>query len=125
MGDTLGGRPKDPTCYDAEGKIDYELVKTKDFFRRGMERLKTAYDKGLDIAIMCSESKPQDCHRTLLIGEVLSAEGIVLKHIDETGLIRENLAAAKTNIPKESTDESYSPGDLFSDLFDPGPEIGF
>ena len=23
LGDALGGRPADPTCYDADGKVDY------------------------------------------------------------------------------------------------------
>src|ERR1043165_3548911 len=62
MGDTLGGRPTDPTCYDVTGKIDYEKVKTKEFFKTGMERLKKAYEKEIPVAIMCSESKPGECH---------------------------------------------------------------
>jgi uncharacterized protein (DUF488 family) len=33
MGDELGGRPKDVSCYDMEGKIDYDRLKTKDFFK--------------------------------------------------------------------------------------------
>jgi uncharacterized protein (DUF488 family) len=32
MGDELGGRPKDPSCYDNEGKVDYEVMKTKRLF---------------------------------------------------------------------------------------------
>ena len=58
MGDTLGGRPKDPACYDEDGKINYNKVKTKEFFQEGIERLKTAYKKNLPIAIMCSERDP-------------------------------------------------------------------
>src|SRR5688572_8572942 len=53
MGDTLGGRPKDPTCYDEDGKINYNKVKTKEFFQEGIGRLKTAYKKNLPVAIMC------------------------------------------------------------------------
>src|SRR5579872_3661324 len=44
MGDSLGGRPQDPSCYDNEGKVDYEKVKLKDFFLKGVERLITAYN---------------------------------------------------------------------------------
>ena len=88
MGDSLGGRPSDRTCYDIEGKVNYEMVKTKDFFRQGIERVKTAYDKNIPIALMCSESKPQDCHRSKLIGRVLSSDNILIKHIDEKGKIR-------------------------------------
>jgi uncharacterized protein (DUF488 family) len=32
---------------------------------------------------MCSEGKPEDCHRTKLIGATLTALGIPVAHIDE------------------------------------------
>jgi uncharacterized protein (DUF488 family) len=88
MGDTLGGRPKDPGCYDENGKINYEKVKTKDFFKEGMERLKTAYKKNLDVAIMCSERDPAQCHRYHLISSVLDAELIDVMHIDQHGQLK-------------------------------------
>lgn len=88
MGDTIGGRPKDISCYDDEGKVDYEVVKTKDFFLRGIDRLKTAYKKDINVVIMCSESNPCECHRSKLIGKVLSNDNIALKHIDEKGKLK-------------------------------------
>lgn len=83
MGDTLGGRPEDPACYDAAGKIDYEKVKTRAFFREGIGRLEKACKKNIAMAIMCSESKPTDCHRSKLIGTALADRKIFLQHIDE------------------------------------------
>ena len=88
MGDTIGGRPSDRTCYDIEGKVDYEIVKTKDFFLNGIARLKKAYEKEIQIVMMCSESKPCECHRSKLIGRHLSNEFIYLKHIDEKNRIK-------------------------------------
>lgn len=89
MGDIIGGRPKDMSCYDNEGKVDYEKLKTKEFFLQGIDRLKNAYSKDINVVIMCSESKPCECHRTKLIGRVLSAENVFLKHIDENGKIKD------------------------------------
>jgi uncharacterized protein (DUF488 family) len=89
MGDTIGGRPKDASCYDNEGKVDYEAVKSKEFFLNGIDRLKTAYKKGINVVIMCSESKPCECHRSKLIGKVLITDNIVLKHIDEKGKLKD------------------------------------
>lgn len=89
MGDTIGGRPKDTSCYDNEGKVDYEAVKMKEFFLNGIDRLKTAYNKDINVVIMCSESKPCECHRSKLIGKVLITDNIVLKHIDEKGKIKD------------------------------------
>ncbi|WP_242674840.1 DUF488 domain-containing protein [Niastella populi] len=88
----LGGRPKDATCYDSEGKIDYELVKTKDYFIKGIDRLKTAYEKDINVAIMCSERNPAQCHRSKLIAGVLVADDIIVQHIDETGKLKEHAA---------------------------------
>ncbi|HEV2483743.1 MAG TPA: DUF488 domain-containing protein [Puia sp.] len=88
MGDSIGGRPSDVSCYDGEGKVDYEKVKTKDFFIKGIDRLKTAYAKHIPIVIMCSEGKPSECHRSKLIGRVLYSEKIFLKHIDERDRIK-------------------------------------
>ncbi len=89
MGDNIGGRPKDTSCYDSEGKVDYEVVKTKDFFINGIERLKTAYNKDVNVVIMCSESKPCECHRSKLIGKVLNTDNIILRHIDENGKVKD------------------------------------
>jgi len=89
MGDTIGGRPKDTSCYSDDGEVDYETVITKEFFRNGIGRLKTAYHKGISAAIMCSESKPCECHRSKLIGRVLTADNIVLEHIDEKGKLKD------------------------------------
>ena len=89
MGDTIGGRPTDTSCYDKEGKVDYEAVKMKEFFLNGINRLKTAYNKNINVVIMCSESKPCECHRSKLIGKVLNKDKIVLKHIDEKGKLKD------------------------------------
>jgi len=83
MGDILGGLPEDPTCY-TNGHVDYEKLKEKDFFKTGLQRLVTAHNKKIKVAIMCSESKPEECHRTKLIGEELKTYGITLNHITRT-----------------------------------------
>ncbi|WP_400263096.1 DUF488 family protein [Sphingobacterium sp. SG20118] len=91
MGDSIGGRPKDISCYDTEGKVNYEIVKNRLFFKEGIERLKTAYNKNIPLVIMCSESKPCECHRSKLIGRVLSLEDIPMKHIDEKGKLKDQI----------------------------------
>jgi len=89
MGDTIGGRPKDTSCYDEDGKVNYEILKTKKYFLQGIDRLKTAYNNNINVILMCSESKPCECHRSKLIGRILSAESVVLKHIDEHGKLKD------------------------------------
>ncbi len=80
MGDLLGGLPQDISCY-TEGKVDYDKLKTKEFFIAGLNRLELANEKELNSAIMCSENNPSECHRTKLIGVELQKRGIELRHI--------------------------------------------
>lgn len=92
MGDLLGGRPDDKTCYNSEGKVDYSILKTKDFYKQGIQRLKTAHEKGLNIALMCSEANPSHCHRSKLIGASLIQDinkKICIMHIDEFGKVKD------------------------------------
>jgi len=98
MGDTLGGRPDDPTCYDAEGKVDYTEVEERAFFQTGLDRVASAHAQGLRVALMCSEGKPENCHRSKLIGKSLAARGIPVLHIDENGalLAQEDVLARLT-----------------------------
>ncbi|GAB4455289.1 MAG: hypothetical protein OHK0036_19000 [Bacteroidia bacterium] len=87
MGSELGGRPNDEKCY-VNGLVDYEIVKNKAFYLKGIERLKTAYEKKLKIALMCSEINPCECHRSKLIGCTLHSFGINVLHIDENGQLK-------------------------------------
>ena len=84
MGDALGGRPGDQSCY-AAGKVDYALVQNKVWYQQGIARLHTAWEKQLRVALLCSELKPQDCHRSKLIGNTLLKQDIAVVHIDEDG----------------------------------------
>ena len=89
MGDVLGGHPSDTSCYKIDGKVDYELVRQKDFFKKGIERIRTAYEKDLKVVLLCSESKPAGCHRSRLIGTELHRQKILVQHIDESGALRD------------------------------------
>jgi uncharacterized protein (DUF488 family) len=84
MGDTLGGQPRDPACH-TDGKVDYDKVRAQPFFQAGLERLHRAFEQQRRVALMCSEGRPEQCHRSKLIGETLAAAGVPLRHIDEDG----------------------------------------
>ena len=87
MGDTLGGRPKDESCY-LDGRVDYSKVREKDFFQQGINRLFSAWEKQIRFALMCAEVKPQECHRSKLIGNTLCHQNIEVAHIDEMGELK-------------------------------------
>jgi uncharacterized protein (DUF488 family) len=87
FGDKLGGRPADRDCYVGD-KVVYARVKEKAFYRDGIVRVEAAFRKRVRIALMCSEGKPAECHRSKLIGESLSELGIPVAHIDENDTVR-------------------------------------
>ncbi len=86
MGDTLGGQPREEAC-QTDGKVDYDKVRAQPFFKAGIERLRKAFEQNRRAALMCSEGRPEQCHRSKLIGEALATAGIPVCHIDEDGAL--------------------------------------
>ncbi len=82
MGDTLGGQPESLDCY-TDSKVDYEKVRRQPFYKEGIGRLQKAHNQNLPVVLMCSEGKPEMCHRSKLIGETLAEMDIDVQHIDE------------------------------------------
>lgn len=92
-GESLGGRPDDPTCYkrgeapaDGQGKflklVDYAEVARRDWYQRGLERLITLA-RQQPTAILCSEGDPRRCHRHHLIAATLLDRGLAVRHLRE------------------------------------------
>jgi uncharacterized protein (DUF488 family) len=84
VGDSLGGRPSDGSVY-RDGRVDYVLCRAKPWFKQGIARIEASQQGGHVIALMCSEGKPETCHRSKLIGVDLAERGIGPQHIDEDG----------------------------------------
>ncbi len=109
MGDTLGGRPSDESCY-VDGRVDYMLCRQKEWFQRGIRRLRDASQQQLRIALMCSEGKPENCHRSKLIGAELDAQGIPVIHIDEKGDAQEQPAILERLTKGQMSFKENEPG---------------
>ncbi len=79
-GKFLGGRPSDPTCYkdqtlpeegaDYLHKVDYREVMKRSWFIKGIDHLLEMADEHAT-AVMCSEEKPEECHRHHLIAKYI------------------------------------------------------
>jgi len=81
MGDLLGGHPSDPDCFDSlTGKINYQVIQEKEYFKSGIARLLQGIDR-YRVCIMCAEEDPSLCHRRLLIGAYLQKQGVEMLHI--------------------------------------------
>ena len=83
LGEELGARSKDPSCY-VDGRVSYRKLAATDLFRQGIDRLLTAA-KSRTLAIMCAEKDPLDCHRTILVARELVNRGEAIGHILASG----------------------------------------
>lgn len=88
MGDRLGGRytlGKRKELIKPNGKIDWEKVRTQDFFKEGIKKVKEL-GRRKNTAIMCAEENPLRCHRFFLVTPALLDEGMEVLHIRKTGI---------------------------------------
>jgi uncharacterized protein (DUF488 family) len=67
----FGARRTEQEAY-TDNKVDFEKVVKLPIFLSGVERITTGITKGFNIALMCTEKKPLDCHRFSLISNSLS-----------------------------------------------------
>lgn len=79
LGEELGARPKDESCYE-NGTALYEKIVETDFFEGGIRRLINGLEN-YNIALMCAEKDPLTCHRTILICHFLRKYSIEIAHI--------------------------------------------
>ena len=92
LGGELGGRPTDRACYDANGRVRYDLVVETDLFDDGIRRVIRAADERR-IALLCTEKEPLECHRTLLVSRVLHERGVSIAHILADGILEDHADA--------------------------------
>lgn len=92
LGGELGGRPSDRSCYDADGRVQYDRVAETDLFDDGIRTVIHRAD-GCQIALMCTEKDPLECHRTLLVARALAQRGVAVEHILSDGRLESHDSA--------------------------------
>jgi len=65
LGAELGARPADRNCYEG-GQATYERIAKSAPFAAGLERIRDGSEK-MNLALMCSERDPIECHRAILV----------------------------------------------------------
>ena len=93
MGDVVGGRPKDKSFYDDNGRVLYGKVAESAEFLAGIVRLERGADQ-FRVGLLCSEEDPAHCHRRLLIGRVLMERGAELVHVRGKGELQDDAAVS-------------------------------
>ena len=88
LGQELGARSEDPSCY-RDGRAQYALIALTPLFKLGIERLRAAMET-FRVAILCAEKEPLSCHRSILIARCLHEKGIQVRHILEDGSLEDH-----------------------------------
>ena len=109
LGEELGARPKDPSCY-VNGKALYEKIANSPLFKNGLERIKAGMQKDYILALMCAEKDPMACHRSILICRNLRDRLIDIRHI-----IDNDAAETQADLEKRLITQLKLYPDLFKD----------
>ena len=78
FGYELGARRND--SFNELGYVDFELTVQTALFQEGVHKLTPLLEKK-NIALMCSEADPLECHRFSLVGRYYHEEGLDVNHI--------------------------------------------
>ncbi len=107
LGEELGARPSDSSCY-AGGRVQYELLAATELFQKGLHRVAKGAERYC-LTLLCAEKDPTFCHRMILISRLLVERGRSVTHILESGLL-ESQEQAEERLLKRF---SISPYDMF------------
>ena len=109
MGDHLGAKHTEDDLLFDDGKVNYSKVTKTQQFQNGIERLEKGLEKGYNIALMCSEKNPLECHRFSLISHYLDKNGHEVKHLIKKNVyshqfLQDNLLGYLREYQKITTD---------------------
>lgn len=114
LGQELGARPNDPSCY-VDGKAPYEKIAATQFFEKGIKRLLKGAEN-YKVALMCAERDPITCHRTILVCQHLRSFDVTINHILTDGNLESHEALEERLLKLHGLNETSEPMQL--SLFD-------
>lgn len=95
MAESFGIIKTDTALNTREGYLDFTKLAKLPLFLEGISRVETGIKKGYQIAFMCAEKDPIDCHRTTLVARKFDELGYEVNHILHDGSIETHEALEK------------------------------
>lgn len=84
MGREFGAQREEKDLYSHDNKgyyVDFSKVANASVFLSGIDRILNGLRKGYNIALMCTEKDPIDCHRAILVARNFAIRNTDVKHI--------------------------------------------
>ena len=103
LGNELGARSDDPSCYEG-GRVQYDRLAATALFRSGIDRVLRESSQH-QVALMCAEKEPLDCHRTLLVAPALAHRACSVVHILADGSVEPHVATLQRLLSDTGTGE--------------------
>jgi uncharacterized protein (DUF488 family) len=119
LGEELGARSRDPSCYE-DGRVSYARLAASDSFQEGLKRIRTGMTEH-NIVMMCAEKDPLECHRTILVSRHLVAQNIDIAHILASGQVEPHtqaLARLSRQLHVPETDMFRTKQQLLDEAYD-------
>lgn len=88
MGKYFGARQNDRELYHEDGYLDFSKTARLDFFVKAMKNVILGLEKGNNIALMCTEKDPIDCHRAIMVARAFAVSGVNVNHILADGSLQ-------------------------------------
>jgi uncharacterized protein (DUF488 family) len=109
LGDELGARSQDRSCY-VDGKVRYDLLAQTSLFQHGLGRVIRGAQTHR-IALMCAEKDPLTCHRCILVSRHLVAQQVDVQHILADGRLESHAEALARLLRELQLPELFRPRD--------------
>ena len=74
--------------YNNKGYLDFEKVAQSERFNIGVKNVILGLEQNNNIALMCTEKDPIDCHRAILVARAFELRGIEVNHILSDGTLQ-------------------------------------
>jgi uncharacterized protein (DUF488 family) len=89
LGRELGARSDAFSCYE-RGCVNFQHIAETEEFKGGLQRLIAATSEH-QVALMCAEKEPLECHRSILICRHLKEHNLCIRHILQDGRVEDHL----------------------------------
>jgi uncharacterized protein (DUF488 family) len=96
----FGARRTNQDLLDEDGKVDFKKIWDTEIFKKGLEKISTGIEQGYQIALMCAESDPFECHRFSMVSYPLVKLGYIVTHILKDGTTIDNSELEKRLLEK-------------------------
>ncbi|TSA12041.1 MAG: DUF488 domain-containing protein [Comamonadaceae bacterium] len=118
LGKELGARSENSACY-RHGKVQFDLLAKEPLFAQGLDRVRQGMQK-FQVALMCAEKDPLECHRAVLVARRLYESGTDVQHIHADGHLEDHHAMESRMLALHKMSEAdmfRSRGEIVADAY--------